>query len=198
MIASNRKTERNAGFSLVELVVIISIIGILSSIALVNLSSSSSKSRLLATTRNLENWLSEQRSYAKTHNLTCLITIDQTNKRLISSKYSSQTNQACTSNRSSSEAGLFDLSENYGDGSEKLSLISTPSTDPAHNNGGILFSLQGLSQNHQLQSKGRLELKLVHDDLQEQRCIRIVSPIGMIRDGRTLGNDPQCRYDNAS
>ena len=193
-----KKTDRAAGFSLIELIVIISIIGILSSIALVNLSSSRSKSRLLAATRNLENWLSEQRSYAKTHNLTCLITIDHANKRLISTKYPGRTNQACTGNGSDSEARFFDLSENYGNGSEKLSLISTPSTDSAHSDGGILFSLQGLSQNHQLESKGILELRLIHDDLQEQRCIRIISPIGMIRDGRTLGNDPKCRYDSAS
>ena len=197
MIEFKKKTVKNAGYSLIELIVIVSIIGILSSIALVNLSSYRSKSRLLASTRNLENWLSEQRSYAKTHNLTCLITIDHANKRLNSAKYSSQTNQACTSNQSSSEAGFFDLSEDYGYGSGKLSLISSPSTDPDQSDGGIFFSLQGLSQNHQLQSKGILELRLVHDDLQEQRCIRIISPIGMIRDGRTLGNDPQCRYDSA-
>jgi hypothetical protein len=145
----------------------------------------------------LENWLSEQRSYAKAHNLTCLITIDQANKRLISTKYFSQTNQACTSSASNTEASFFDLSEHYGNGSEKLSLISTPSTDPDHNDGGILFSLQGFSQNHQLQQKGSLEIKLTHDDLQEKRCIRILSPIGMIRDGRTLADNPECRYDNA-
>ena len=87
MIHISKKNQSLAGFSLIELIVIISIIGILSSIALVNLSSSREKSRLLATTRDLENWLSEQRSYAKAHNLTCLITIDQANKRLISTKY---------------------------------------------------------------------------------------------------------------
>ncbi len=196
------KTYHAAGFSLPELIITISIVGILSSIALVNLSASWSKSRLLATTRDLENWLSEQRSYAKSHSITCLITIDHANKRLISKKYSGQSSQACTDSTPNNEAGVFDLAENFGTDSEKLSLMSTPSTAATHSDGGILFSLQGFSQNHQLNStpdsKGVLELRLVHADLLQQRCIRIISPIGMIRDGRTDGNDPQCRYDKTS
>ena len=116
----NRAKEVNhesAGFSLIELIVTISIIGILSSIALVNLSSSWSKNRLLATTRDLKIWLSEQRSYAKTHNLTCLITIDYANKRLNSTRYSEQANQSCTGSTSNSEADVFDLAKTSEDAS---------------------------------------------------------------------------------
>ena len=198
MIRTEVKTCQPTGFTLIELIVIISIIGILSSIALVNLSSSWSKNRLLATTRDLKSWLSEQRSYAKTQNITCLITIDQVNRRLISTRYSGQSNQPCKGGTSDSAASIFDLAANFGNGSDKLSLISTPTIDSAHSDGGILFSLQGFSQNYQLSSPGTLELRLVHDNLQQQRCIRIISPIGMIRDGRTLVNDPQCRYDSTS
>ena len=195
-----------AGFTLLELITTISIVGILSSIALVNLSPSWTKNRLLATTRDLENWLSEQRSYAKSHSITCLITIDEANKRLISRKYSGQSSQPCTGSTSNSEADVFDLAANFGSDSDKLSLISTPSKDPDNSDSGILFSLQGFSQNHQLDltpdssldSRGVLELRLVHTDLQQQRCIRIISPIGMIRDGRKDGDDPQCRYDKTS
>ncbi len=186
------------GFTLIELVITVSIIGILSSIALVNLSSTWSKNRLLATTRDLKMWLSEQRSYAKTQNITCLITIDHINQRLVSTRYLGQSNQSCKGGRSESKEDIFDLAENFGNASDKLSLISTPSTDPAHSDGGILFSLQGFSQNHQLTSTDTLELRLTHDDLRQQRCIRIISPIGMIRDGRTEANDTQCRYDKTS
>ena len=186
------------GFTLIELVITVSIIGILSSIALVNLSSTWSKNRLLATTRDLKMWLSEQRSYAKTQNITCLITIDHINQRLVSTRYLGQSNQSCKGGRSESKEDIFDLAENFGNASDKLSLISTPSTDPAHSDGGILFSLQGFSQNHQLTSTDTLELRLTHDDLRQQRCIRIISPIGMIRDGRSEANDTQCRYDKTS
>jgi len=197
MLKIKGQTSQPGGFSLIELIITISIVGILSSIALVNLSSSWSKNRLLATTRDLKSWLSEQRSYAKTQNITCLITIDQVNRRLISTRYLDQSNQPCKGGQSDSAASIFDLAANFGSDSDKLSLISTPTIDPAYGDGGILFSLQGFSQNHQLSSPGTLELRLVHDDLQQQRCIRIISPIGMIRDGRTLANDPQCRYDSA-
>ena len=197
MIKAKNASNRSAGYSLIEISVIISIVGILSSIALVNLSSTWRKSQLQTTARELKNWLSEQRSYAKTNNITCLITIDQTDKRLISTKYPGQNDLPC---RGKSDSGddFFDLATNFGNENEKISLISTPSTDPDHSDGGILFSLQGFSQNHQLRSTGILEIRISHSNLQQQRCIRIISPIGMIRDGRTEGNDPQCRYDKTN
>ena len=198
MISKTRSFNNQDGFSFIELLITISIISILSSIALVNLSLTWTSARLLSSTRNLENWLSEQRRYAMSHNLTCLITVDHTNRRLVSTNYFSQTIQPCTGTSSESTPDVFDLSKNFGNDYEKLSLESTPSTDPSHTDGGILFSLQGLSQNHQLSSTGVLELRLNHEDLQRQRCIRIISPIGMIRDGYSDNSESRCRYDKTS
>ena len=205
-----QKSHRPTGFSLLELIITISLIGILSSIALVNLSSSWSKSRLLSTTRSLENWLNQQRSYAKTHNLTCLISIDPINKRVSSTKYTSSTMEPCIPSSTGSTIDVFDISEKFGQDGDKLRLEMEPPIDPLHDQGGILFSLQGLSQNHQLvsqeeyeeeyeeESDGKLELRLVHPDLQTVRCIRIISPIGMIRDGRKDNNQSDCRYDKTN
>lgn len=181
-------------------------VGILSSIALVNLSSSWSKSRLLSTTRSLENWLNQQRSYAKTHNLTCLISIDPINKRVSSAKYASGTMEPCIPSSTGSTIDVFDISEKFGQDGDKLRLEMEPPIDSSHNQGGILFSLQGLSQNHQLvsqegsnqKSDGELELRLVHPDLQTVRCVRIISPIGMIRDGRKDQSQSECRYDKTN
>jgi len=195
MISPSYKQHRQAGFSFVELIITVSILGILSSIALVNLSSSWASTRLSSTTRGLENWLSDQRRYAMTHNITCLITIDHANKRLISTKYASENSQSCTSSSPNSSADVFDLASEFGADDDKLILESTPSTDPSHTDGGILFSLQGLSQNHQLSSTGMLELRLTHLDLKQQRCVRIISPIGMIRDGHAENSESNCTYD---
>ncbi len=198
MLKVAQKSHHQTGFSLIELTITISVMGILSSIALVNLSSSWANSRLLSTTRNLENWLNQQRSYAKTHNLTCFISIDPINKQVSSTKYASGTMEPCIPSSTGSTVDAFDISEEFGQDGQKLRLEMEPPIDPSHNQGGILFSLQGLSQNHQLvsqgESDGELELRLVHPDLQTVRCIRIISPIGMIRDGRKDQSQSDCRY----
>ena len=202
MLNVPQKSHHPTGFSLIELIVIISLVGILSSIALVNLSSTWSRSRLLSTTRSLENWLNQQRSYAKTHNLTCFISIDPINRQVSSTKYASGTMEPCIPSSTGSTINAFDISEEFGQDSQKLRLEMEPPIDPSHNQGGILFSLQGLSQNHQLvsqgESDGELELRLVHPDLRIVRCVRIISPIGMIRDGRKDQSQSECRYDKTN
>ena len=45
---------------------------------------------------------------------------------------------------------------------------------------------------------GVVEIRLRHPDQEEQRCIRIISPIGMIRDGRTEKGSSDCHYDKTS
>ena len=193
---NNLKRRFNStGFTLIELLITTSILGILASIAMVNLSSNWTRNRLLSTTRDLENWLSDQRRYAMNNNLTCRISIDHNNKQLVSTIDSGSGSEPCADAASPPSAGVFDLAENFGQGHEKLALISTPSTDPNHSDGGIRFSFRGFSQNHQLSSEGVLELRLKHENLQQQRCIRIISPIGMMRDGRAEVQSSKCHYD---
>ena len=213
---NRRITSQSAGFTLIELLVTVSILGILATIATVNLSSNWTKSRLLSTTRDLENWLNDQRRYAMNNSLTCLIIIDDSNLMLISKVYPNGS-EPCIGNTLSPNAGIFDLASNFGEGHEKLSLVNCPPTTSEPNEGGILFSFQGFSENiglikpppeYEIKSpicKGiladerknidQLQLMLLHQDLDEQRCIRIISPIGMIRDGRTQGPSSRCHYD---
>lgn len=195
------------GFSLIELLVVITIIGIFSGIALVNLSSSWTKNRLIATTRDLENWISEQRRYAMTHKLTCQVVIDRNEKQLKSTLISSQGKDPCVVDATHNNRTTYDLADSFGTDSQKLSLIINHPIPPDVD-AGICFSFRGFSEEFvghctKNQNKpdyeldGVMELKLVHSDLEEQRCIRIISPTAMIRDGKAESSSSDCRYDTA-
>ena len=175
----SKKTNPN-GFTLIELLVVVSIIGILSGVAFVNFSRSWSGKKLLSTTRDLENWLTTQRRDAINNSLTSTITFDPQNKLL-----------------TNNSGNVFDLRESFGSGHENLSLTSLPAVDSTSEHGGVHFSFRGLSQNHQLTSNGTLELRLKLDGLSTERCIRIISPIGMIRDGSAADSNSACRYQTS-
>ena len=203
------KTNRSqSAFTFIELVITVTILGILSSIALVNLSSSWKSNRLLSSTRELENWLSKQRSYAITHGLTCRIVIDEDTKQLFSRIDIDNSDTPCTIDSSNPNEASFDLAESFGDGNEKISLGIYPPPEAGHTTRVIRLQHQGFSQDNQLSSLGKLkagnlsdgvlELKLKHEDLDQQHCIRILSPIGMIRDGRTEQGGTDCHYDKTS
>ena len=195
-----------SGFTLVELLVTVSILGILAVMATVNLSSSWTRNRLLSTTVDLENWLTSQRRYAINHNLTCRIIIDYSNKRL-ESIIDSETNETepCLNPSGTTNATIFDLDESFGDGNKKLTFSAT-SLDPDEKS-IIRLQHQGFSQHHLLDANEELtdanldneilELRLAHQDLPRQRCIRFISPIGMTRNGITDGasSTSKCRYD---
>ena len=170
---------RPYGFTLIELLIVVSIVGILSGVAIVNFSGSWRDQRLLSTTRDLENWLNKQRRDAIKNSLTTSITFDAKNKKLTSSSGTS-----------------FDLRESFGNNHENLSMTSTPNVDPSNEAGGIHFSFRGLSQNHQLTPNGTLELRLKLEGLSTERCIRIISPVGMIRDGSAVDSSSACRYQS--
>ena len=176
---SYKSTSQSNGFTLIELLIVVSIVGILSGVAIVNFSKSWTEQRLLSTTRELENWLNKQRRDAIKNNLTYTITFDPQDKKL-----------------ASSSGNTFDLRDSFGSQHEKLSMTSSPNVDPSNKTGGIHFSFRGLSQNHQLTSNGTLELRLKFEGLSTERCIRIISPIGMIRDGSAADSASPCRYQS--
>ena len=174
------KITNQNGFTLIELLITVVIIGILSGVAFVNFSRSWRGQKLLSTTRDLENWLTTQRRDAINSSLTSTITFDPQNKQLINNS-----------------GNVFDLRESFGNGHENLSLTSSPDVDTSGEIGGVHFSFRGLTQNHQLTSNGTLELRLKLDGLSTERCIRIISPIGMIRDGSAPDSGSACRYQSS-
>jgi|TARA_B100000073_G_scaffold138038_1_gene113385 Tfp pilus assembly protein FimT len=197
----------NTGLTLAELLITICILGILTSIILVNLSSTWSRSKLLATTRALENWLNTQRNYAMIHSLTCIITIDPKNKRLISTIDSGNNSTPCNDQNSNPNDGVFSLSTLENDMGKQISLTVDRTDGSEEDLRFIRFQHQGFSQHLKLSSDGILmdndrkdgiiEIRLAHENLQQQRCIRIISPIGMMRDGYKEESTQRCNYDES-
>ena len=197
----------NKGLTLTELLITVTILGILTSITLANLSSTWTRSKLLATTRELENWLNTQRNYAMTHNLTCHISIDPKNKRLISTIDSTDNSIPCSDQNSDPNNGIFSLSTLEDGKGEKISLSINGSENPEEDSRIIRFQHQGFSQHHKLGTEGILlddnrqdgiiEIILAHKNLKQKRCIRIISPIGMMRDGYREDSSQKCNYDES-
>ena len=202
-----RFDSSNTGLTLTELLITICILGILTSITLFNLSSTWSRSKLLATTRELENWLNTQRNYAMTHSLTCIITIDPKTKRLISTIDSGDNSMPCSDQNSNPNDGIFSLSTPENDRSGQISFTVDGINGSEEDLRFIRFQHQGFSQHQKLDSDGNLmddsrqdgiiEIRLAHKNLQLQRCIRIISPIGMMRDGYTEDSTQRCNYNES-
>ena len=187
------------GFTLLELMVTVSVIAVLCTVSFVNLSRSWRQERLLNTTRELETWLEQQRQYATKNNLTCTVTFEPEEKLLLSRVEGTDqgTTKPCNAQSSAMNGDVFDLRDSFGQGHQDLSLTATPQVEPQQQRGGVHFSFRGFTQNHQLTSDGKLELRLKLDGVSRQRCIRIISPIGMMRDGSASDSSAPCQYQTA-
>ena len=77
--------------------------------------------------------------------------------------------------------------------------ISLSTSDPDAT--GIRFSFRGLSEiittNSDLYDQQVLVLKLNHPESQKQRCIKIMSPLGLIRTGWSDANASSCQFSNS-
>ena len=201
-----RFKQKMNGFSLIELLVTVSVLGILTSIALVNLTSSRTRNKLLETTRELENWLHAQRNYAMAHNITCRVTIDPKNKLLTSTVDSEDNSLPCTKNTYDPNISIFDLSSKLDGEGDKISLFINGLNNQNQMTRVIRFQHQGFNQHHIKNLEGDLEdddrqdgifeIRLKHENLNQSRCIRIISPIGMMRDGYADGSAQRCNYEN--
>lgn len=181
-----------AGFTLVELMIVMVIAGILAGISLANLSQPWGNERLNVISRTLAAWLDEHRRLAMQQGGTCGLRIDPTNASLLPGATALDINGQTTTNVCAGRAPL------------RLRAISTNTnslqlqTTPAASN-QILFSFRGLSTsraNSSSSEDSELELKLTLPNLPRSRCVRLVNPLGLIRQGWANGDGP-CTYQSA-
>jgi prepilin-type N-terminal cleavage/methylation domain-containing protein len=187
-----RKPSRKNGFTLAELIVVIALVSILAGIAIATLSRRWAQERLLAAARETHSWLDTQRRLAMKEGQACEITINTADASLDpTSNTISLSDGISLSNSCSSQAALS-IRNTVTNGSG-ITLTTSPSNASA-----IRFSFRGLSEiTTSNGTSNELVLKLNQAGSNKQRCIKVLSPLGLIRNGWAAANSETCTYSNS-
>lgn len=186
-----------AGFSLPELMIAMAVLGILCGISLVNLSQQLAKERLLAASRATHSWLDTQRRIAMTDATACEIEIDTAKATLKPGGATIQLRDnnnepAGTIPNACSNQSPLEIQKTVDNGSG-IALSITPANASA-----IRFSMRGLSEIITSDGKAsQLEMKLNQTGVLRQRCIKVISPLALIRTGSAPPNSQTCAYSNS-
>ena len=173
------RPRRNRGFSLLELVIVIAIVGILSGMSITTFGRNRSKEELKLASREGIAWLKQVQSRAIQQHRICAITIDRQSASAVatpSSVSTLQESEQCTgigSHTFNSPIILLKSDCPFSDDSQSLNVSFTArGTMPC---GGEIY-LESRNKNN-------------------QRCISLLAPLGVIREGPK--NQDQCDYTSA-
>jgi len=179
-----RAQKHNNGYTMTELMIVMVLVGIFSGIAIVTLSQRWAQEQLLAAARETHSWLDTQRRLAMKEGQACEITINTADASLDpTSNTMSLSDGTSLSNSCSSQSAL--------------SIRNTLTTSPS-NASAIRFSFRGLSEiTTSNGTSNELVLKLNQEGSNKQRCIKVLSPLGLIRNGWAAANSETCTYSNS-
>lgn len=171
------------GFTLTELLIVVSLIGILAGISLSTLSSNRRDERLKAALRETSVWLDAVRSLAIRQDMACQIQINNSLKRL--RIHPTQTSDPCQSEALADH--LIQPQLRSGDTFDLCSKQLTAAQDPTQTSITCDSSDTSTSQTTFTPRGTITDTVLIKASLQnadQGRCIAVVAPLGLIRSGR--------------
>lgn len=185
----SQSLKSNTGFSLVEVLVVITLAGILSSLALVSYQDRADRELLNRASKLLQTWLDDRRTQAMASMETtgtgaCVIAVEAGSARLNASEVNP------TIELAGSPANVTNLCQlvkpldlrNLEDRPSAINLITTPS--PLQQ---VIFTFRGTSPTD-------AEFKLIKPNHSTAACVKVIKPLGLVRLGRASPATNPCDY----
>jgi len=182
-LITKRQRDGAWGFTLTELLIVVSIIGILTGISLSMLNSNRRDERLKAALRETSVWLDDVRSLAIRQDMACQIQINNSLKRL--RIHPTQTSDPCQSAAHADH--LIQPKLSSGDTFVLCSKQLTAAQDPTQTSITCDASDASTTQTT-FTPRGTITatvlIKATLHNADQGRCIAVVAPLGLIRSGR--------------
>ena len=183
---------------MLELMMAMAIAGILSGLAIANYSSRWGQERLLGASRATHAWLDEQRRIAMQQGGACKIKIDTTKASLDPTDPTITLPDSSTTTNVCANRGSFLIQESVNNGTQ----IQLGTSNINSNADALIFSFRGFSQiakanNDWSDNPQQLELRLSMPGVSRERCIKVVNPLGLIRNGFANTTDGDCIYNTS-
>lgn len=195
MIEKRRSTIVTSGFTVVELMITVVVVGILSGLAIANFSERWGQERLLASARTLHAWLDEQRRIAMQQGGPCRLVINTSTATLDPSENSLTLPDGSTVPNVCATSKTLHLKETIQNGNTILLKKHESNSDAS----AIIFSFRGFSQVADIANnwspESELELRISMPGIQRERCIKLISPLGLIRNGYASNTSTDCTYN---
>lgn len=193
-----------SGFTFVELMIVITIVGILSSIAIISYRRHILKETLRSINRELHGTMEGWRKQAMQESYPCQINISKELKTL--GPPTNDSGEAVLLQIPKSAAGIETTAifnacssvavlnlDDFNFSGDRLTVSIEP-----EGTAGVLFSFRGLSEAiHDNPRPTFTEIRLGLDGLDEQRCFKLMHPLGLMRLGRASSTTSQCSYQSA-